>query len=77
MSLFVACSIGKVSITEVAKPLFPYLGVMTLVCCWLPMCRCSRCVCLCSFLDERLFNYNPHNIISTGNWLALPGRLVR
>jgi TRAP-type C4-dicarboxylate transport system permease large subunit len=29
--LFVACSIGKVSITEVAKPLFPYLGVMTLV----------------------------------------------
>jgi tripartite ATP-independent transporter DctM subunit len=31
VSLFVACSIGKVSITEVAKPLFPYLGVMTLV----------------------------------------------
>jgi C4-dicarboxylate transporter DctM subunit len=31
VSLFVACSIGKVSVTEVAKPLFPYLGVMALV----------------------------------------------
>jgi C4-dicarboxylate transporter DctM subunit len=31
VSLFVACSIGKVSVTEVAKPLLPYLGVMALV----------------------------------------------
>ncbi|NWF55813.1 MAG: TRAP transporter large permease [Syntrophaceae bacterium] len=31
VSLFVACSIGKVTVTEVAKPLLPYLGVMALV----------------------------------------------
>lgn len=31
VSLFVACSIGKVSMTEVAKPLFPYLGTMVIV----------------------------------------------
>ncbi len=31
VSLFVACSIGRVSMTEVAKPLFPYLGTMVLV----------------------------------------------
>jgi C4-dicarboxylate transporter DctM subunit len=31
VSLFVACSIGKVSMTEVAKPLFQYLGTMALV----------------------------------------------
>ena len=31
VSLFVACSIGKVTVTEVAKPLLPYLAVMALV----------------------------------------------
>jgi tripartite ATP-independent transporter DctM subunit len=31
VSLFVACSIGKVSVTEVARPLLPYLGIMALV----------------------------------------------
>jgi tripartite ATP-independent transporter DctM subunit len=31
VSLFVACSIGKVSMTEVAKPLLPYLGTMGLI----------------------------------------------
>jgi C4-dicarboxylate transporter DctM subunit len=31
VSLLVACSIGKVSVSEVAKPLLPYLGTMTLV----------------------------------------------
>jgi tripartite ATP-independent transporter DctM subunit len=31
VSLFVACSIGKVSMTEVAKPLLPYLWTMALV----------------------------------------------
>ena len=31
VSLFVACSIGRVTMTEVAKPLFQYLGTMALV----------------------------------------------
>jgi len=31
VSLFVACSIGKVSMTEVAKPLLPYLGTMGVI----------------------------------------------
>ena len=31
VSLFVACSIGKVTVTEVGKPLLPYLAVMALV----------------------------------------------